>query len=213
MKKHFEEIIDRLNKAEANRNEKQTRLRREYASANEKAIAIDEALKTAEDPEEYKKLLREKSENTSFLEFLNARKPNGFKPAITKNEFRDITETCNSEIKALQDSYAPKIQKEIERLISLLDEYSNEAEELEAIKNKACCLYSNSSSALNITGDIKDKDIDPLFYFYHICKAYFNHRQTINRMKSMVKKNSNLYRTGFNTEEARIFKELSRRAS
>ena len=213
MKKNIEEILNRLNNAEASRNEKQSRLRTEFASAKQKAIDIDEALKTAEDPDEYKKLLREKNENESFLEFLTARKPNGFKPAISKNEYRDIIDTCNSEIKTLQEEYAPRVQKEIEKLTSLLDEYSKEAEELESIKSKASLLFNNSNSATYTANDLKDLDIDPLFYFYHICKAYFNHRATIKRLKLAVSKDNHRINTGFTTEEARIFKELSRRAS
>lgn len=212
MKSNIEEISKNLDAVRIDRDEKQSKLRNEFEAAKRKAIELEAALKEAEDPEEYKKLLNAKSENDNFIEFLKARNPNSFKPAITQTEYREINKTINLEVEKLQKEHAPKILKEVQKLVAMLDEYSDEAEAIESVRDKASLLYNNSHSSVYKTGEIKNMDIDPMFYFFHICREYFNHRSTIKRLKRAANK-TGFYNPWANAEEARIYKELTRRAS
>lgn len=212
MKKSIDEIISNLDAAQKARDEKQRKLLQELSEAQSKSEEIKTALESIEDPGEYKKLLKEKSENDSLIDFINARKPKSFIPAITKEELSEINRTVNSKIEDIQKDYSPKIQKEINKLVSLLDEYYAEASSLEAVKKRAAYLNSNMGSANYIINNLAIIGNDPLLYYEHICRAYLNHKQTVERIKAHIE-SGKPFSVGFSADDAHIFKELSGRVS
>ena len=212
MKKSIDEIISNLDAAQKARDEKQRKLIQDLSEAQARAEAIKEALANTEEPEEYQNLLKEQSNNAALIEFLNARKPKSFTPAITKEEFIEIGRAINLKIEDIQKDYAPKIQKEINKLVSILDEYYAEVIELEAVKKRAAFLNSGMGSANATINNLSNMSSDPLLYYDHICRAYLDHKDHVERLKAHIKAGKP-YSIGFTLEEAHIFKELSRRVS
>lgn len=214
MKKNIEEIMKHLESVRTERDSKQQKLLKEVAAAERKAEEIDKALKTVEDPDDYRRLLNEQRDNNQFLSFLRSHKPKGFRPAITGEDYRSINQTIDAEINDLQEEYAPKVWEEMQKLLSILDEYSEQVEPLEAIKHEASFLFTSSTGNFYKAAELKNKEVDPTFYYFHLCREYFNHRLTINRLKSAVGKQSNgFFSVCNNPEEHAILEELTRRAN
>ena len=87
MKWTNETITARLDEIEKTRREKQAKFDRELREAKTKLVNIEAALNESEDPEDYKKLLRDKSETENYISFL-ARRTNTGKPDVDQSEYK-----------------------------------------------------------------------------------------------------------------------------
>lgn len=204
-----DEIRARLDELAIQKRETEAKWQRELKDAQAKAETIDARMKAADDPDEYKKLLREKTENEQFLEFLQNSKKAGRKPALDDTEFRAIETTINGKIDELQEEYAPKVKKAADELINILEDYYQRAYELDDITSQAAVMNHNAPSHREKIVMLASKCDDPLFYYRHICKAFFDHRGTVARLARAIK--CNLKNPWYSGEEAQITNVLKER--
>ena len=130
MKKTAEEIRSRLDELATAKREKDSKWNKEIKEAKLKKSTAEAGLETAESPDEYKRLMSEKKEADDFLNFLMTQGKNDA-PPITKEEFKQTRDELTDMINSLKSDYAPKLEKEIEKLLTLLEEYYQKGEALE----------------------------------------------------------------------------------
>ena len=209
MKVNTDKITARINELSTAKRQKVEKWEIEHRNAVMKADAIEEALKATDDIDEYKKLIAEKRENSDFLDYLNTNKKNLNTPAISGNERSSILKELQTGIEDLQDEYIPKIEKEIERLVAVLDEYYQEADKLEALRDDCEKLFNGRPCSTYLASGIVNKATDPLHYSHHFISAYNQHRANIGRISHGVI--NDMKNPWYNPEEAEIAKELRRR--
>lgn len=209
MKTNIDKITARLDELSTVKRQKVEKWEIEYKKAIKKADTIEDELKATEDIDEYKKLIAEKKENADFLDYLNNNKKNLNTPAISEAENRSIMKELQTGIEDLQGEYIPKIEKEIEKVVTLLDEYYQEADKLETLRDDCMKLYNGRPCSTYLASGIVDKATDPLCYSNHLIHAYNQHRANVGRIARGVV--NDLRNPWYNPEEAKIAKELRRR--
>lgn len=209
MKVNIDKITARLDELATVKRQKVEKWQIEYKNAVRKADTIEDDLKATEDIDEYKKLIAEKKENADFLDYLNTNKKNLNTPAISETESRSIQKELQTGIEDLQGEYIPKIEKEIEKVVALLDEYYQEADKLETLRDDCAKLLNGRPCSTYLASGIADKTKDPLCYSRHFITAYNQHRANVGRIARGVV--NNLNNPWYNPEEAEIAKELRRR--
>lgn len=210
MKWTNETITARLDEIEKTRNSKKAQFDRELREAKTKLVNIEAALNEAEEPEDYKKLLRDKTETENYISFLT-RRTNTAKPDVDQSEYKEIQSFLLDEIESTQAAYVPVIEKKFSELLNVLEEYYTKANEGETIRDRACMVFLGHGISYHKTSDIIDKANDPLLYADHMLRAFFNHRVFV----------ANCYRRIMNpvmskapyvtTSEAKVCEELKRR--
>lgn len=189
MKTKFEEIRAKLENAAEAKADKERKYNVEIREAERKSAELERALQdpTKEiTPEEYKKLLREKSDNESYIDFLKKKRATERGPAISNEAYKEIERQVNAEVAALQADAAPEIAKAFENLVSLLDEYAQQVEEVDAIKNRAIYLNQGISTEESSAPKIATLCNDPYFNNAQLLRAYFNHRWHLHELAQEV---------------------------
>lgn len=211
MKKTAEEIRSRLDELATAKREKDSKWNKEIKEAKLKKSTAEAGLETAESPDEYKRLMSEKKEADDFLNLLMTQGKNDA-PPISKEEYKQTSDELTDMINSLKSDYAPKLEKEVEKLLTLLEEYYQKGEALEDLRSKAQVLYcGHSNNGYEIT-TIADDCEDPLFYIHYLCGAFFYQRSKVARIaRQITSPTAHNFKIAYSTEEAGIAKELERR--
>jgi chromosome segregation ATPase len=207
--KTIKEITARIEELKAEKTTRENKWRKEISDAREKAASIDEKLQTAEDPDEYKKLLREKTENDQFLDFLNT-KNKQLPPAITRDEYNVYHGQLLDELEELQEEYAPKVEKAARELVLILNEYSEKACGIEDTRAKLSDLHLNHGNIVYKVNELTEKITDPMYYTQHFCREFFAHNSEVKRLARALTTGATRS-VWYNPEQAAIYKELERR--
>ena len=207
--KTIDEITARIEELRAEKTTRENKWRKEISDARAKAATLDEKLKAAEDPDEYKQILREKTENDQFLAFLNSKSTQS-KPAITRDEYNKMHGQLLDELEELQENYAPKVEKAARELVLILNEYNDKALALEDTRAALSVIYNNHGNIAYKSGELVEKITDPMYYTQHLCREFFNHNSNVKRLAHAVQRGDrgNVW---YNPEQAAIFNELTKR--
>ena len=207
--KTIDEITARIEELRAEKTTRENKWRKEISDARAKAASLDEKLKAVEDPDEYKQILREKTENDQFLAFLNSKSTQS-KPAITRDEFNKMQGQLLDELEDLQENYAPKVEKAARELVLILNEYNDKALALEDTRAALSVVYQNHGNIAYKVSELVEKITDPMYYTQHLCREFFNHAAQVKRLAREIRigTRSNPW---YNSEQAAIYKELERR--
>ena len=215
MKWTIETITARLEEIEKNRREKKAKFNKELVESKAKLENLDTALREAEDPDEYKRILREKNEAETYIEFLERRTKHA-RPGedVDQNEYKEIQSWLLSEAETAQTDYAPKIEKKLSELLNVLEEYYTKVNASETVREYACKVFLGHGLNGHKTSGVIEKMNDPLFYASHMLRAYFNHRNTVATCFRYMMKSSDVRKTPWfavSAEENRICEELKKR--
>ena len=151
--------------------------KREKATAAAKIEAIKAAQAEAESPEAYKKDAAQIHELESYINYLDTRaKTTNAKPLITKEEYNTISGALEAENKKLVDANAAQIFKKLDELKGLLDEYSESANDLQVILNKAQKAHFGRNLGGHLWHALKEGRADPYGVYSNMLLTYFNHR-------------------------------------
>ena len=208
MIKILEDIKAKLDSKEAEVNERNRKFRESLKAAEKKNEELSRKLKEEEDPYEAQKILKELKDSQELYSFLIASKNKKFLPGsdLSKAECKYIKETVNKELRKMQMEMAPKIAKEINKVVALLDEYCEQAEVIDDLSMRAGKLcygvVSNTYDTWNITTAYED----PFNYYETFCRAYFNNRRTVNTLKNSLK--SKFKNPWINSDERKILNAL-----
>lgn len=215
MKWTHDTITARLDEIEKNRREKRQKFDRELVASKAKLANLDTALSEAEDPDEYKRILREKNEAETYIEFLERRTKHA-RPGddVDQNEYKDMQSWLLSEVEKNQTEYAPKIEKALSNLLNVLEEYYTKTNASENVREYACKVFLGHGLNGHKTNEIIKKMNDPLLYADHMLRAFFLHRNMVDHCykrvtnPSFAQMHTAIYST---VDEAKICKELERR--
>lgn len=215
MKWTHDTITARLDEIEKNRREKRQKFDRELVASKAKLANLDTALSEAEDPDEYKRILREKNEAETYIEFLERRTKHA-RPGddVDQNEYKDMQSWLLSEVEKNQTEYAPKIEKALSNLLNVLEEYYTKTNASENVREYACKVFLGHGLNGHKTNEVIKKMNDPLLYADHMLRAFFLHRNMVDHCYKRVtnptfaQMRSAIYSTA---DEAKICKELERR--
>ena len=210
MKWTNETITARLDEIEKTRREKQAKFDRELREAKTKLVNIEAALNESEDPEDYKKLLRDKAETENYISFL-ARRTNTGKPDVDQSEYKEIQSFLLDEIESIQAAYVPTIEKKFSELLNVLEEYYTKANASETIRDRACMVFLDHGISYHKTSDIIDKANDPLLYADRMLRAFFNHRAFVANCYRRIMHPVMSKSPYMTTIEAKVCEELKRR--
>lgn len=213
MKWTLDAVNKRLDEIETSRREKKAKFDKELKDSRTKLQTLETSLQEAEDPEEYKKLLREKTEAETYIEFLTKHKKTTPTDTTDRAEYKEIFDTLVNDVEDLQSDYLPKVEKAFNSLLNVLDEYYTKANAIEEVRDRACQVYCGHGINGYKTNEIVNKVNDPLLYADHMLRAFFIHRTTVAHcyrriMSPRFAQTSAIYST---TDEARICEELQRR--
>ena len=187
MKKEFEEISQLLDQRASQLNELRNKRLLEIREADKKYNELQKALDNAETADDFVRLKKELKEQEDQCRFLSSHKNREPKYNLTKAEFNEIEKKITKELEALRTEYAPKIAKALESVIELADQYSDQAEALEDLSNRASHLargFGSNSWRLNMIAETVE---DPLTYIHAFYRGYFPARGNVNIAKSALK--------------------------
>lgn len=191
MKKAVDNIRARIEAREASKEEKLSSFRNGIKLTEAKIEAITAELEEVDDPEKYKSLSDELKEEKLSLNALQI----GYKRSqadgsfLPKEDYKEILNGLQSELDSIQAEHAPKIDKKLSELIALMDEYADEADELQDLANRAHKLYSRGGNPIIL--DIRalfTKSRSPLNWLQVFTLPYFEHRELIKQAKKNPQK-------------------------
>ena len=214
MKWTHETITARLDEIEKTRREKKAKFNSELVASKAKLANLDTALSEAEDPDEYKRILREKNEAETYIEFLERRTKTA-RPGddVNHEEYKDIQSWLLAEVETAQKDYAPKIEKALSSLLNVLEEYYTKVNASETVRESACKVFLGHGLNGHKTNEVIKKMNDPLLYADHMLRAFFTHRQMVDFCyRKVTNPNPFINRSMYSTaDEAKICNELKRR--
>ncbi len=214
MKWTNETITARLNEIENARREKKVKFDTELKESRAKLANLETALSEAEDPDEYKRILREKNEAETYIDFLTRRTKGGKKyDDVSNDEYKDMQSFLLDQMEKTQTEYAPKIEKKLSELLNVLEEYYSKANTSENVRDRACNVFLGHGISGHKTSEIIGKMNDPLFYAEHIIRPFFNHRMTIQYCYNRVEmgRTQQTPWNQFTVEQNKICEELKKR--
>lgn len=206
MKKEFEEISQLLDERASQLNELRSKRLLEIREADKKYNELQKALDNAETADDFVRLKKELKEQEDQCRFLSSHKNREPKYNLTKAEFKDIQNKIEKELEALRTEYAPQIAKALESVIELADQYSEQAEALEDIEDRASHLATGFGSHSWRLDMIAETVEDPLTYIHAFYRTYFPARANVNIAKSALKYSFRV--KSLNNETGPIYKYL-----
>ena len=174
---NIEDIKNRLEELETEKAENVRKVKKFKKETREKIAELSEKIDTTPDPMEAVRLNKERSDLREGLELFE-KKDRTSKPIMTMSENNAIRSALNAEIEETKVKHREAILEALEAFEAVMNEYANEAEGLEALKERA---WKLSSNAVLSGGDYKAEALEA-FDEYHagasnFFYAYFNNRR------------------------------------
>ena len=173
MNKEVKKAIAIIDEKEGRRREKLAKAEAEKNETSEKLEKVKEAMATAENAEDYKKLLQEKRDLEAIIEFCDKRIKEANGATLPAEEYKAVMMETHKAFNALKNEKRAAIREEIEKLTKLFNSYDTEVEELNRVCQKVATLHRVNPPTLeanSIAGD--DKELrEFLFAFYRIKSA------------------------------------------
>ena len=139
------EIVSRLDAAEESKRVKKQVLNDALKECRNKKVELDAALSSETDPDRYNALLKAQAENDGKNVALTRQAALKDQPAISNDEYLDITKDIRAALDQIMDEHAPAIVNALLELATVTNEYMTEAEELERIFKGAARLAGRVS--------------------------------------------------------------------
>lgn len=131
MKSAAEKIINRVQELEQAAREKRQRNQVVMQNAQARLAEIEQEFNSETDPERYEQLLQEQIKLNSTIGAMQNAARAKKAPVLSNTEYKEMREELTSEMIALQDAYAPKLEAALQPYIKLMSEYSEKADALE----------------------------------------------------------------------------------
>ena len=185
MNKNIEAINTRLDLIDTYRRDVIQKSAREIKEQTAKVEALEAELKNAEDLEDYKDRQQELKDERACLEFLKTKEAQQKGATIPDDEYKKITAEIREEAELLQEKHAPAMLRKLRELVDLMDKYADEAEDLEAVINKAYMLHEGINTCVagrhvRTACNIKNQGT-PGGMFAAFVTIYYNKREAIKK--------------------------------
>jgi len=183
MSKGINKIIAFLDDAEKAEREEFVKNKKDREELTAKLETLEELQENAGSLEEYKLIAQEIRDTKDFLSY-STKKANEKKSLITTDERNNIIKEARGELNKLQADAAPEIQEKLLEIISLMDNYTEEAEQYESIIMRAMRLHDRPYCVGNVREacHIRDHGTDPAEWFKVFVYMYYQHRETAQRL-------------------------------
>lgn len=178
MNKKMEEIKKRLDEIVETKNNAGAIRKKNITEARAKIEELEKVLKKTDSLETYQALKEEKAKAEEVLDFYNTNK-GANASNLPLEECKEMSAEIVEEIRTIQNSYYPKIEKIINSFVDVMNDYTAETEELERLKVSVERAAGLPVASGYITRDIMKGRKDPLFWNFAIIDAYFNHKSEV----------------------------------
>lgn len=133
----------------------------ELNATKEKLVALRADLNNADDPDQYRAILREIGDNESVVTFLENRIGKLRESVLTIEEHRAFEAGVNNAFRSLKADYYKTMVAEIDKLVSIVNEYNAEVNELNKALAKVASMRPNTSPTILASRTIVN-GMDPL---------------------------------------------------
>ena len=159
---------------------------KERAEVESKIRELEKRMENPRGVEDFTAAAQELRDTKSYLEYINTMSKKADKGLMTESEYKEIRATMFDEIRKIQEAKAEKIQSKLWEVIALMDEYTDEVKEAEAIIDRAQGFYSPKfrASSMFKRGEIRNVNPDKCGYWEAFCTMYFQNYDTAQRIKA-----------------------------
>ena len=213
MDKKIEQIKKTIESKESERDNLLRNGTHDLNEAQNKLSALQAKREASDNTEEYISLTREITDTEAGIEFLNRKLQQIKSGLIEKSELKTINDSIEAEMVVLQDKTFSEFNAELMKLVSMMDKYADEAEELDKLKERAGILAYPSTSFISshwTSSEISVRYPSALGYWEAFWKAYFMRRNIIARVKDdpegVLRNNGRFH--SYSPEELAIAKAL-----
>lgn len=162
----------------------------ERREALAKIDALREAQKNPDSLEQYCDISGDIKNLENYLAVLDAKEKAANNGMLTAAEYKDMSNFLVCEIREKQEQAAPKIQKKLDEVIKLMDEYTEEVQEYEQLITRLRRLYTPKfSRAAHFANEISDINPDKIGWFSRFVYMYYSHHDTAQKIKAGAKPN------------------------
>lgn len=133
----------------------------ELKATKDKLVSLRADLNNADDPDQYRAILREIGDNESVVTFLENRIRKASESVLTIDEHRAFESSVNGAFRALKADYYKTMVAEIDKLVSIVNDYNAEVTELNEALAKVATMRPNTSPTILVSRTIVN-GMDPL---------------------------------------------------
>ena len=198
----IENIRSTIEKGENQKKEKIASFKTQKSSIESRLEALRSQHEATDDPEEYHRISKEIEEKETSLKVLNRgferfKEPGYFLP---EDDYKTIIKDLRSQLEAVKKEHTPSIEKKLFELIEAMDSYSDEAEELQSLVDRATRLEGmNMNPPILEVRELPNKTAS-LYRIQDFSRAYFDRKDLIKTAKRDPKK---ILDTCYNNPELR----------
>lgn len=157
-----------VKKAMASLDEKSTKNRdliskteSELNATKEKLASLKSDLNNADGPDQYRAIIREINENEAVISFLENRIRKLNESVLTIDEYRSFELSVNGAFRDLKTDYYKSMVSEIDKLVSIVNAYNAEVDELNKALAKVATMRKNTIPSTLVSRTIVNGS-DPL---------------------------------------------------
>lgn len=174
MNKDVQRVLDSFEEKTARVRDVISKTEAELKATKDKLEALKTELNNADDPDQYKTILREIHDNESVIEFLENRIRKETGSVLTADESRSFNASVNDAFRELKSSYYKSIVKEIDKLVELVNSYNSEVEELNNAIRKVSRMTHDKTPSLLVSRTIVNgaDPLNPYTTMYDACVTY-----------------------------------------
>lgn len=149
------------------------KLEAEIRETSKRLEDINSKMSATTDADQYRELVKQKTEENSMLEFFQMRKKSVETKRLTDEEYKQIVSDTRAEFEALKMDYSKKIFPEIDKIMHEFSEYLEKVKDLNTAIQEVCA-FAGKAHFPFVAGDIATF-IDPQDPYHYFLDAYLRY--------------------------------------
>ena len=173
MNKKATELKAIIAERKAKNKETINKLEAEIRETSKRLEDINSKMSAITDADQYRELVKQRTEESSMLEFFQMRKKSVEAEHLTDAEYKRIVSDARAEFEALKMDYSKKIFPEIDKIMHEFSEYLEKVTDLNTAIQEACT-FAGKTHLSFVAGDIATF-IDPQDPYHYFLDAYLRY--------------------------------------